>query len=72
MEPVTAFLDFFNYFINYFHQLIKAQSFLITQNSREEKFVPITVVMVTGECAVLVIHGNYPFHLNFPDVVVEL
>ena len=58
-EPLTAFLDFFNYFINYFSWPRLSHVILsITQNSREENFVPITVVMVTGEWAVLVLHCN--------------
>ena len=64
-EPITAFLDFFNYFINYFTWPRLSQLILsITQNSREEKFVPITVVMVTVECAVLLIHRNLSISLE--------
>ena len=61
---MTAFLDFYNYFINYFSWPRLSQLILsITQNSRE-KFVPITVVMVTGEWAVLVVHRNLSISLE--------
>ena len=64
-ESMTAFLVFFNYFINYFSWPRLSQLILsITQNSREKKIAPITVVMVTGEWAVLVIHRNLSISLE--------
>ena len=55
----TAFLDFFNYFIEYFSwHRVSQLKLSITQNSWEANFVPIMVILVTGENAVLVKHSK--------------
>ena len=61
----TIFLDFFNYFFEYFSwPRVSWLKFSITQNSREGKFVPITIILVTGESAVSVIHRNLSISLE--------
>ena len=61
----TAFLDFFKYFIKYFSWPRFSQLILsIARNSRERNFVPITVILVNGECAVLVVHRNLSISLE--------
>ena len=63
---LSSFLDFLNYFIKYFSWLRLSQlKLFVAQNSREGKMIHITVSVVTY--AVI-----QPFHLNIPEVVVEL
>ena len=49
-ERYTEFVDFFNYFTKYFSCPRFSQLELsVAQNSREGKFVPIMVILVTRE-----------------------